>query len=97
MESLFEQLKGAGYLALCQLPGRGICGLKRFKATFALLYGLDESGYDGRYFFLTPVDAFRALDGWNGKGDPGGNWIVYKGRGGDRANPNREYSIAIER
>lgn len=83
---LIDQLRDEGYYALRELPGRGICGLYRFIFTVGLVYGIDKYGYKGRWCYGDNLEARKALEEWEGAGDPGGNWIKYKGIGGEHKN-----------
>lgn len=78
--------KNEGYYALCYKPDRGLCGLKKFMFTIALVYGISEIGYVGRYCYpITEHEAITIsqvaiiLTAWDGKEDPKGNWIKHKG------------------
>lgn len=90
MEELKQLLENQGYAYLNEVPGRGICGLRKFLFTIAIVSDLDESGYKGRWCYATMPEAAVALSVWNGEGDPSGNWIKYKGHGGERENQNRQ-------
>lgn len=72
-----------------QIPGRGLCATTRMLYTWGLVIGLDAAGSLGRYCFETEEEAVAALNAWDGTGDPAGNWIKYKGIGGERSNPNK--------
>ena len=91
-KELLEMLKREGYYNVKEIPGRGLCGLREFITTIGLVEGLTESGYSGRYcypknrIYVTIV----ALETWDGKDDPIGNWLVYKGERGEYRNPKRE-------
>lgn len=86
--SLIKQLEDEGYTHLTTIPGRGVCGLHRFVFTSGLVYGLDETGYSGRYCYETIYEARVALQNWNGVNDPSGDWIKHKGEAGEWSNPN---------
>ena len=88
---LKEFLEKEGYKNLKEIEGRGICGLKGFMFTVAIVHGLDSSGYLGRWCYphAKSVDCVAAFMGWDGKGDPEGDWIKYKGRT-EYQNPNIE-------
>lgn len=88
-EELKDQLSIEGYTELQEIPGRGICGLYRFILTVGLVYGIDEIGYRGRWCYPSMTDAKLALALWSGKGDPSGEWIKYKGEGGEYSNSNK--------
>lgn len=76
-----------GYFHIREKPGRGICGLMHFVYTVGLCYGLDETGYQGRYCFSNLRGAMDSLDAWTGYGDPPGDWIKHKGKA-EYPNPN---------
>lgn len=79
-EGLMMQLIHAhGYFHLREIPYRGICGLSYMAFTVGLFYGLDRTGYKGRYCFDNLREAMDAIDAWKGPGDPPGEWIKHKG------------------
>lgn len=75
----------SGYIELKVIPGRGICGVSPFIFTVAVVYGIDEYSYEGRWCYATKAEALSGLREWDGVGDPSGEWIKYKGRGGERS------------
>ena len=79
-------LKNEGYYEIREIEGIGLCGLFKFIFTTGLVIGIDEIGYYGRYCYSTEREAIEALNSWDGKGDPSGLWLKYKGRGGERTN-----------
>jgi hypothetical protein len=83
-----EDLEKEGYYNLREIEGRGFCGLMKFIFTTGLVIGMNEIGYYGRYCYSSESEALEALTQWDGENDPPGNWIKYKGFGGDRSNPN---------
>lgn len=83
-----EKLEKEGYILVREIEGRGWCGIMPFLFTFGLCYGLDDTGYRGRWCYTTGVEAAVRLAEWDGVGDPSGNWIKYKGEGGERSNEN---------
>ena len=85
---LIAQLEKEGYKHIREIPGRGLCGISIFMFTAGILYNLDESGYSGRWCYHSESEALHALDKWDGVGDPPGNWIKYKGEGGERSRAN---------
>jgi hypothetical protein len=89
MEELIKYLKTEGYFGFREVPGKGLCGLSHFMFTTGLAVGLEESGYKGRYCYRTQGEAEVALKYWDGQGDPLGNWIKYKGEGGERENSGK--------
>ncbi len=80
-----DELQAEGYWNLREVPGRGICGTYRFMFTFGVCWGIDNSGYRGRWCFATRQEAETALADWDGEGDPPGSWLKYKGEGGERS------------
>lgn len=88
---LIKYLEKEGYVELREIEGVGICGLYRFVFTTGLVIGIDTVGYKGRYCYPTIVDARDALVHWDGKGDPTGPWIKYKGEGGERSRIKDKY------
>lgn len=85
---MIDYLKSEGYYEIKEIESRGICGLMDFMFTTGLVIGMNEIGYFGRYCYKTRQEALDALNSWDGLGDPPGNWIKYKGTGGERENPN---------
>ena len=83
-------LRAEGYYNIKAVPGNGVCALFKFAFTTGLVIGIDDIGYHGRYCYSNRQDAIDALNSWDGQGDPSGNWIKYKGEGGERSNPNYE-------
>lgn len=79
-----EFLEKEGFTQLREVEGRGICGIMRFMFTIGLVYGLDTTGYRGRWCYDNVIEPTAALSIWDGKDDPIGNWIKYKGQDGER-------------
>ena len=87
MEKQLETtLKEEGYWELKEFEEKGICGLMNFIFTVGLVVNIDEHSYSGRYCFERRADAIESFRNWDGKNDPPGNWIKYKGEGGERRN-----------
>lgn len=84
-----QQIKSEGYTNLKEISGK-MYGIYRFIFTTGLVVGIDEVGYESRYCYKHHNDAVKALNDWDGIGDPSGNWIKHKGAGIDRSNPNYE-------
>jgi hypothetical protein len=55
-----------GYEHVREIDGLGFVGLSRFIFTVGVLWGLDESGYKGRFCFDTHMDAELFLREWDG-------------------------------
>jgi hypothetical protein len=89
LEILREELEKIGYFGLRVVEGRGICGIEPFIFTYGLCYGLDYWGRQGRWCYEKKYaqDAVIALAVWDGKEDPAGRWIKYKGDRGEYSNP----------
>ena len=81
LEQIRPILEQFGYKQLKIIDGRGLCGIKTFAFTTAIVYGLDATGYLGRYCY--PFDKIQdlvlAYEIWDGKSDPLGGWIKHKG------------------
>jgi len=77
---LHSLLIANGYYGLRELSNGKIIGLSDFIFTIGLCYGLDESGYKGRYCYPreSRADAYLAVREWNGIGTPSGNWVAHK-------------------
>jgi hypothetical protein len=48
---------------------------------------MDADQWYARWCYDKRIEALKALTDWDGMGDPGGPWIKYKGRGGERHGP----------
>lgn len=88
LETFKAQLESDGFYCLRVVEGRGICGLMNFIFTVGLCEGIGTNGFDfyeGRYCYPHQhnKDAFMALMMWDGKGDPKGRWLKYKGKRGE--------------
>lgn len=83
---LIEYLKTQGYYEFRKVPNHGICSLRKFIFTTGIIIGLERTFYHGRYCYSKEEEASQELKNWNGIGDPQGNWLKYKGEGGDREN-----------
>lgn len=88
-DKLTKELREEGYGILREIPKRGICGVYRFAFTTSLVYGIDRTGYIGRYCYPTFQDAVTGFVTWNGEGDPEGPWIKHKEGIGEYSNPNK--------
>jgi hypothetical protein len=83
-----EWLKFNTTLAVAFIPHRNVCCLSIMAYTVAIMYNIDEHGYQARYCYHTLVEASEAFNTWSGQGHPPGNWIKRKGDGRDISNPN---------
>jgi hypothetical protein len=95
-QKLIDFLESQGYYNLKEIPNVGLCGLYRFAFTTGLVIGLQPIGYNGRYCYPLHADAVKALNEWNGHGDPSGEWIKYKGVGGERSNDFKKIKICTK-
>jgi len=88
--ALMYKLQKEGYTQFkVGVEGRGLVGLRRFLYTTGLCYGLNEYSFEGRYCYENYADAKKAMDEWNGIGDPKDDlWIKHKGRT-EYSNPNK--------
>lgn len=77
------------FLYAREVPGHGLCGVKRFASTTGLItnfvFSTNVYDYDRRYCYGERAAAVEALVEWEGEGDPPGPWIVEKVSG--RAGP----------
>jgi len=85
MTEEFKNQMEEGYVMLKELPGRGICALQKFLFTVAIVWGINTTGYRGRWCYGSYMEAAVAFSEWDGNGDPPRNWIKYKGEGGERS------------
>ena len=89
-KELEEFLKNEGYYNLKYIEGKGYCGLREFIFTTGLCCNLTYHCFSGRYCY--PKDKSKkaeiALKYWDGKEDPLGPWIKYKGDKGEYNNKN---------
>lgn len=81
-----------GYFSLREIPNRGIVGLSQFVFTVGIVYGLDATGYKGRYCYSRMKDAIEAFKTWDGVNDPDGPWIKHKGHF-EYSNPKLDETI----
>lgn len=66
-ELIMEKCRELGYARLRFVPDRGVCGILRFIYTVGVCYGLDETGYAGRFCFDTAQNAALFLQNWDGE------------------------------
>jgi len=69
-----------------------LCGLRRMAFTVGLFYGIDQTGYIGRYCFELEHDAEEVLESLLDIPDDliiKGNWIKHKGHI-EFSNPNKQ-------
>lgn len=86
-----EQL---GYVIPRILPTGECAAIRRMAFTYGLFVGLNSGGIRTRFCYETFEDAKRALEDWDGQGNPPGPWLKEKGfnlelgKYVDRSNPN---------
>ena len=85
---LYRALLKEGYFNIKRYDDIGVCAILKFAFTTGLVVGIDEIGYSGLYCYEHNFDAVKAINRWDGKNDPPGNWIKYKGELGEKRNPN---------
>ena len=81
-------LEREGYFNITEIEGRGVCALYRFAFTVGLVINITDIDYKGRYCYPELAEAKAAINAWDGKNDPSGNWVKYKGIDGERRNEN---------
>ena len=88
-DELKEHLKENGYSHFREIPGRGLCGILVFMYTTAIVYGINEIGYTGRYCYPheNVKELALAYQIWDGVEDPIGPWVKHKGEV-EYSNPN---------
>jgi hypothetical protein len=64
-----SELERLGYTEIATIDGN-LCGLMRFMFTVGVCYGLDETGYRGRFCFDNHLDASLFLADWDGSKPP---------------------------
>jgi hypothetical protein len=77
------EMIGAGYTSVRPIRGGSHwAGLHKFMFTSAIIVGRmgDHIGYDDRWCYHTDEDAQKALDAWDGVGEPDG-WHRHPGTG----------------
>lgn len=81
------------YVMFTEIDGKGLCALKPFMFTVGLCIGINEHSFYGRYCYPNDrkLEAIFALGCWDGKGDPRGNWVKYKGKDGERSNTKIQF------
>ena len=85
-------LEKEDYTNVRWIEGLGYCGLRRFIFTTGLCYGLDETGFEGRWCYERFTDAKEALKTLAAAGPDDEHWIKYKGNLGEWSNPKQEKS-----
>ena len=65
-KALVEHLNACGYTHIQRIEGRGWCGIGRFMFTHGVLFGMDITGYKGRYCFQDQCSAEGFMLDWDG-------------------------------
>lgn len=73
-----HEIADLGYSFVKQLPSGEWAGIQRQLFTYALIVGIDKTGYRTRFCYSLKTDAVEALAKWDGKGFPPGYWIKQK-------------------
>lgn len=79
--------KSLGYMAARSCGRQGLCGVRPYLFTGALVVGIDPIMHRGRYCYGTMAEAIAALNAWDGEGDPPGAWIKFKSATHERLGP----------
>lgn len=79
--------KSLGYMGARHCGRQGLCGVRAYLFTGALVVGIGPVMHRGRYCYATLAEAFAALDVWSGDGDPPGAWIKFKSATQERLGP----------
>lgn len=64
--------EAAGYMDLCQRGEAGWVAIRPLMFTYAIISGIDELSHEGRWCYRDYASAKRALDAWDGTGEPVG-------------------------
>lgn len=75
-QEFFERM---GYRYVRQMKNGKWIGLNKQIYTTRLVVGLDITGYDYGYCYALYDDAVKAIQQYEGEGDPIGPWIKLKG------------------
>jgi len=76
-----------GFAQVRELKNVCVCSIFPYLYTGGLVIGIDPIGHAGRYCYETVAAATAALASWDGRGDPPGAWIKFKGTGCERLGP----------
>lgn len=69
-KEIMQHARDLGYGRVCVITDRGVCGVFRFMYTVGVCFGIDETGYEGRYCFDTAQNAMLFLEFWDGRTAP---------------------------
>jgi hypothetical protein len=76
-DEFIEYLKSLHYSGIREING-SICCLAPFMFTVGLITKVNHTGYFARFCFENPLDAMKAIQLWDGRGDPPGPWLKQK-------------------
>jgi hypothetical protein len=82
-----EIAESLGYMGARRCGEHGVCGVRAFLFTGALIVGIGPFMHQGRYCYATLAEAIAALERWSGEGDPPGAWIKFKSSREERLGP----------
>lgn len=82
-----QWLKDSDHSAIRPLPGRRYAALRDYIYTCAIITGQigDRFGFDNRWCYRDSTSAGKALEAWDGTGEPQG-WHRHPGSGRRRLN-----------
>lgn len=83
-------LESEGYADIRKMPDGEFAAIRTFVFTCAIIYGMTPWGHDERWCYRTYEDAKKALDAWNGEGEPEG-WHRHPASGRRRDEAGNEY------
>ncbi len=86
-KACLDHIASLGYRELRACGEAGLCGVKRFLFTEAVVVGISDSAYERRYCFETTKDALASLAAWDGVEHPPGPWVMCKGANINLMNP----------
>lgn len=76
---MLKVAEDAGWSCLKVIDGE-VYGLCRMIFTIGLMCKCEENSYERRYCFETLLDAYTALEEWDGVRHPGVRWVKLKGK-----------------
>lgn len=81
-------MKENGYLLATEVRDGPYAGsymaITKMLFNYRLVVGMDEVGWDCVYDYESLQDAAADIVVWDGRGDPPGPWVKYRGPGGER-------------
>lgn len=76
--SKYDKYLREGYYLVRELPS-GIAALRDYLNTCDIVFGINGTSYKRRYSYDSRYHAEKALESWDGSGDPSGPWLKCKG------------------